>query len=263
MKTIASLCLAGTFLIASTGALAQSDFYRNLLPPGVSQGGVVGLGLRAGREYTGSDERRTSVLPGIDYQWQNGFFAGFQNGIGFNASRQRGMDYGLRLTADFGRDESSSPVLRGLGDIDARPELGAFFNFSPAAGIALNSSLRYGSGNERDGLLLDVGASWRVPLSQSLIFNTGVAATWANASYTQEYFGINRAQSQRSGYGINLPDAGIRDVRLGAALTYLITPSWSLTGAISHSELQGDARRSVIVREKGATTGLVVVGYRF
>lgn len=148
-----SIALAG--LVCSTGALAQlSDFYRPVLPPNVSEGGIAGLAVIAGRAYQGADESRTRVLPGLDYQWANGFFAGVGNGVGYNASRRPDMAYGARLTVDFGRDEQRSAALRGLGDIGTRPEVGVFFNLSPMQGLTLASSLRAGSGKDRDGVVV-------------------------------------------------------------------------------------------------------------
>lgn len=69
------------------------------------------------------------------------------------------MAYGRRITADFGRRESRSPILQGMGDIESRPTVGGFFNYSPTRAVTLNSSLRYGSGNDRQGLVVREKAS--------------------------------------------------------------------------------------------------------
>ena len=130
MKRISALIATVTLASACGVAHAQSDFYRRTLPPNVSEGGAVGAAVLVGRQYQGSDESRVRVLPNIEYQWSNGFFAGVMNGIGYNASTRPDLAYGVRVTADFDRKENRSDALRGLGDIDPRPELGAFFNFS-------------------------------------------------------------------------------------------------------------------------------------
>ena len=177
MKRVSALIATATLASTCGLAHAQSDFYRRMTPPNVSEGGIVGAAVLVGSKYQGSDESRVRVLPSIDYQWSNGFFAGVLNGVGYNASTQHDMAYGVRVTPDFGRKERRSDALRGLGDIDARPELGAFFNFSPASGITLSSSLRYGSGNERKGLLVDLGAGWSTSLSPSVRLGTTLATT--------------------------------------------------------------------------------------
>lgn len=45
------------------------------LPPG-QDGGRAGVFFIAGTAYRGSEERRNLLLPAIDYQWANGWFAG-------------------------------------------------------------------------------------------------------------------------------------------------------------------------------------------
>lgn len=259
LHTVVLTLLAG----AATAAQAQSEFYRPVTPPGVTQGGAVGAVLLVGREYRGSDESRTRLMPSLDYQWSNGWFAGVGNGVGFNASGRPDMAYGLRVTADFGRDESRSTALRGLGDVPARPELGGFFNLSPMPGVMLNSSLRYGSGTGRDGLLLDVGAGWSTPLSPRLRLGASVAATWANGAYQQSYFGVTAVQSAASGLPVYSAGAGLRDVRVGLSLGYSLTPEWTLNGSLSHATLRGDARVSTLVRERATTSAALVLARRF
>ena len=255
--------MASALLCAAAPAWAQSDFYRRSLPPGAEAGGVAGAAVLLGRAYPGSDESRQRVLPSLEYQWANGWFAGVQSGVGYNASRQADMAYGLRLTADFGREEKRSAVLKGLGDVEARPQVGAFFNASPVRGLTLLSALRYGSGNDRDGLLVDVGAGTGWPLSPSWRLGAQLAATWANAAHQQAYFGVDAAQSVSSGLATYRPGAGLQNVRASATLVYSVAPQWSVSAGLTHTELQGDARRSPLVRETGSTTGLLTVGRRF
>ncbi len=259
----AGVLVAATLACATFSAHAQSDFYRRITPPSVAEGGVAGAVVLSGREYQGSDESRVRLLPGIDYQWSNGFFAGVINGLGYNASRQPDLAYGVRVTADFGRKERRSTALRGLGDIEARPEFGAFFNYLPTRSVTLNSSVRFGSGNERQGLLVDLGAGWSTSLRPNLRLSTSLATTWANTEYLQDYFGVDAAQAVQSGYGVYRPGSGLRDVRVGATLVYRLTPAWAVTGSLTRTELLGDAKRSPIVREQGTTSALFTVGYNF
>lgn len=225
--------------------------------------GRIGLAAIASYKYLGSDERRSMALPTVDYRWANGWFAGFGNGVGYRWKSGPDLQYGMRLTADFGRKEGRSLVLQGLGDIDARPEAGAFLNWSPMRSLTLSSSLRYGSGNDRDGMVLDLGVHHGMPLAAQWRLGLGVTATFANRNYMQSYFGITPEQSARSGYAVYEPDAGLRDIRLGSSLTYIINSDWAATLALSVGSLQGDARESVIVRERYPVTGVLAIGYRF
>ena len=264
VRIAALLTVTALGAVMASGAHAQAfDAVRLYGAAADRDGGTLGLAVVAGHAYMGSDERRTRAYPAIDYRWANGWFAGTTNGVGYNFSRQAGVQYGVRLTADFGRDESRSAVLRGLGDVDARPEIGAFYNLQPTAHTFLTSSLRYGAGQGRDGLLLDLGAGLNAQVAPAWRLGAGVAATWANAAYTQSYFGVDAAQAARSGRGVYTAGAGVRDVRVSVSATYAITPRASATAALSYSRLQGDAARSPIVRDRAGVNGVLAVAYAF
>ena len=225
--------------------------------------GLIGAAVVFGREYQGSNKRRTSVFPAIDYQWRSGFFAGTTNGLGYNFSRSPTAQYGLRITADLGRKESRSPALTGLGDIDVRPELGGFFNYFVSRDVFLTSSLRYGAGNDRKGMVLDLGAGYSTSLAPSWRLGVGVAASVVNKDYMQSYFGVDAAQAASSGYAVYAPSAGLRDVRASAALTYRVNDKVGITGAVSLSGLQGDAKSSPVVRRSSTANGVLAVTYAF
>jgi MipA family protein len=252
--------------LASACGLAHAqafDAVRLQGDPNADGEGRIGLALVAGSKYLGSDERRYLLVPTIDYRWKNGWFAGVGNGVGYNFSNSPQMQYGLRLAADFGRKEHRSEVLRGLGDIDARPEAGAFFNLQMSQALSFSSSLRYGAGNDRRGLLLDVGAHYGLQVAPRWRLGTSLSATYANRNYTQGYFGITPEQSAASGYAVSEVEAGLRDVRAGVSLTHIINRDWAATLAVGATSLQGDAKRSIIVRERTPVNGVLALGYRF
>jgi outer membrane scaffolding protein for murein synthesis (MipA/OmpV family) len=225
--------------------------------------GFVGAVVIAGTEYTGSDQRRTLLLPLLDYQWNNGWFAGTGNGIGFNFSRRADLAYGLRLTADFGRKAHRSDALRGMGDIDAKAEFGAFFNQSLTSDIFLTSSLRYGAGDDGRGLVVDLGIGYASSLAAQWRLGVGAAVSVTNAAYQQSFFGVTTAQAASSGYPVYTPGAGLRDARANVALTYLVNRRTVVTAALSASTLLGDARDSPLVRSNATLTGVLGVSYGF
>lgn len=263
-RAVHALALFASLAFLAPSAFAQAfDTVRlHSAAPG-KDGGRAGLAVIAGHEYQGSDKRRTMGVPLIEYQWANGWFAGSINGIGYNFSNRHDLQYGARLTAAFGREESRSPALRGMGDIDARAEFGGFFNYMVSKEVSLSSSLRYGSGQDSNGLLADLGLGYSTELSSDLRLGLGVAATLANADYMQSYFGVTAAQATRSGYAMYTPGAALRDVRANLSLTYRITPKISATAGVSASMLSGDASDSPLVRQKSTTTGLLAVAYSY
>ena len=268
-KTGISKLFKTTLLISTMAAIAPSafaqafDVVRLYGASAATDSGTVGGAFVAGRQYAGSRERRYALVPLFDYQWKSGWFAGTINGLGYDFSRRPDLNYGVRLTADLGRPENRSVALRGLGDIDVRPEAGAFFNYHLSPQLALTSSLRYGSGNDRRGMVIDIGAAYSTMLAPQWRLGVGVAGSYVNADYMQAYYGITPAQSARSGYASASVSAGLRDVRANAALTYLLSPRVSVTTAVSASSLQGDAKDSPLIRQRNAVGGLVSVLYRF
>lgn len=264
LRSLPLAALAASLTLAAPLASAQAfDAVRLYGAAPGNDGGTLGAALISTRQYLGSDENRTLLYPLLDYQWKNGWFAGTTNGIGINLSKRPDLDYGLRLTADFGRAQSRSSALNGMGDIDAKLEFGGFFNYAVSPQTVLTSTLRYGSGNNSRGLLVDVGAAYAHPLSAQWRLGLGVAATFANAEYLQSYFGVDAAQSLASGYAVHTPGVGLRDVRANLSLTYQLNPTTVITTAVSFSSLQGDAADSPLTRQRSSATGILAVSYGF
>ena len=263
-KTLLQSLLAASIIATAGAAQAQAfDAVRLYGDPGANGQGTVGIAAVLGYRYMGSDERHGAVLPALEYRWANGWFVGTTNGVGYKFSSDPSMQYGVRVTADFGRSENRSPVLAGMGDIKARPEIGGFFNFQFSREFNLTSSLRYGSGNERRGAQLDLGAHYGLQLAPQWRTTVGVSATVVNASYMQSHFGVTPAQALTSQNPAYAAGAGLRDVRTNLSVTYFINSEWTATGGLSLSSLQGDAKNSPIVRERTPITGLLALGYRF
>ncbi|MFY9513091.1 MAG: MipA/OmpV family protein, partial [Rubrivivax sp.] len=157
-KTTCMAALAAAWLLA--GAAQAQDFYDNVrLGSAVREGGRAGGALVVGRAYKGSDESRVALVPVVEYRWANGFFAGVGSGVGYEFLREPGTTAGVRLTPDFGRRESRSAALTGMGDIGVKPEIGLYLNHAlPVAGLGVHASVRYGAGG--DGLLGDIGIAY-------------------------------------------------------------------------------------------------------
>lgn len=259
---LVSAAAAAAFLALPTAACAQA-FDAVRLGPGTASGGQVGLAAIAGRAYPGADEERLRVLPWVNYRWSNGWFAGVGNGIGYvfpSASPE--FQYGVRLTGDFGRKSRRSPVLAGLDDIDASPELGGFFNWNLSRELSLTTSVRYGAGRDHDGLKLDVGAQYGWMLSPSWRAGVGVSAGFGNANIVQDYFGVpaDRATADRPAYS---PEGGLTELRASVSLGWAINAEWSAFGALSVTSWEGDAGDSPLVRERRPIGGVLGVSRSF
>lgn len=250
------------FAILPSVAMAQASESVRLVnaPPG-KDGGNIGLVLIAGTEYQGSDERRTMVVPNLEYQWANGWFAGVRNGVGYNFSSDPSLQYGARVMVDFGRKESRSIALRGMGDIQTKANLGVFLNYSLSPEFMFTSGIR--TGGNSSGSVLDLGFSYSTKLNEQMRLTAGAGVTWGNAEYMQTNFGVNSVQALRSGYRQYSPGAGVSDARLQLALSYKIAPQVTAIASVSSSMLSNEAKASPIVRKTNSVTGLLGVAYAF
>jgi outer membrane protein len=252
---------AAAMLLAAGGARAQLE--SAFLVPYGEDTGLVGGGIANGPAYMGSDQRRTRIAPLLDYRWKNGWFAGTSYGAGYNFSKERRVQYGVRLSFDGGRDEDNAAALAGMGDIHPRPELGLFFNSLVVDNIYVRTAVRYGSGNDRNGLALDIGTGAFFRLGANWRASAGLATTYLNGNAMRSYFGVNADQSARSGYAVYTPSDGLRDVRLNGSLFYIIDPRWSLMSIVGVTRLVGDAADSPIVRDRTSLSGFIGARYRF
>ena len=121
-------------------------------------------------------------------------------------------------------------------------------------------------GDGHEGLTVELKGGYEHSFDESWSIRAEVAATWADDSYTQSYFGIDASQSVRSGYRRYNAEAGFKDVGLSLGLDYALSDSWAVTGQVGYARLLGDAADSPIVDGEGsanAFTAGILVGYRF
>lgn len=219
------------------------------------------MGLRS-PAYSGSDDLKTRALPIINARWRSGWFAGV-GGVGFRFGGDSPLTGGLSLSFDLGRKESDSEDLRGMGDIRVRPEIVGFASYRFFPGLGLSSSLRYGSGNDRDGLIGDIGLRGMVPISESHRIFYGLTTSFANQAAMRSQFGVTQAQSLTSGYSVYEPGAGLRDVSLNIGHGMSITPDLMLILGVTERRLLGDAKDSPLTRKVNAASANLGLSYRW
>lgn len=260
-KNTSFLVLAVSF--ASLACAQSSDEGDFKGPDNAREGGRVSLSVASRADYSGSDEAKISVMPALEYQWANGWFAGTNRGVGYNFSKAPTLQYGLGLGLDLGRKESANGALAGMGSIDSKVEYGAFLNYAPDRHWRLSSVLRYGSGDTGQGATANFGANYAMDIAPKWRLDVGASTTWANAQYMQSYFGVSATQSQQSGHAVYSSAAGIKDVTSSLNLSYQIEPKISVSGGLKASSLIGDATSSPIVTSPQSMSGNLSVGYAF
>lgn len=260
-KTYPLLFLA--FSLASMASAQSADQGDFTGPDHAAAGGKVSLSVASRVDYSGGDAPAASVMPALEYQWANGWFAGTNRGVGYNFSKDPALQYGLGLGLDLGRKESATGALSGMGSIASRVEYGAFANYAWDHNWRLSSVLRYGAGDSGQGATANLGADYTWDIAPKWRLGLGACATWANASYMRSYFGVNASQSQQSGHAMYSPAAGISEVNTSLNLRYQLAPKVSLSGGLQASSLVGDAGNSPTVTSPHSVSGSLSLGYAF
>ena len=284
LTTLSLLCLAGS-------AQAQAPVFEPM--PEGSQDIFLGLGAGYRTRYEGAREQRLRAEPLIQASWSNGLFvSGLQAGWHLSESLapawpraewgpllnlqpprgQQGRSWfadslgtlsGTAMEPGLANDPRGNR-LQGMDRVDACLEGGGFFNLRPAAAWRLTQSLLGGtgacSGSLRWGADLQVLVPTPAP-HHSLSVSAGLS--WANARYTQTYFGVTEQESARSRNPVHRPDGGVHEVRAQLRWNWLLQPDWVLSTALEFKRLQGSAARSPLVERAGATHLSTALVYRF
>jgi len=223
----------------------------------------VGIGVAALPRYEGSNQYRAVPAPSFDIRYKDIAFASSGDGVGVNILHGQTYRAGIAVGYDLGRDEDLSGRLRGIGNVEAAPELRLF-----AEGVVLpfvlTADLRRALGGH-EGLIGDLGAYVPVVGREDLIVFVGPSATFADDRYMQAYFGISTAQAEASAehFPIYRAEAGFKNFGIGAAAIYYITDQWFLDGDLSFERLVDSAGNSPIVQNRNQFAAAVVVGYQF
>jgi outer membrane protein len=276
-------------LVAVCGAAAAQTPATNPMPDG-SHDMYVGLGAVSAPRYEGASVRRVRALPVIQMEWSNGMFV---SGLaaGMHLSQRPGVEYGPLLAVDLGRSESGSSSgaggvtgsgtllptfdpgknrlgagqrLVGMGDIDARLQLGAFANVYLNPTLRVTNTVLFGAGKGRDGAVWRAGLQYMPgEIAPHHAVSLTAGATIVNRHYNQDYFGVNTQQAFNSGNLMFNPTGGVKDVYANARWNWTFSPSWLLTSTLQANRLTGDAGKSPLVERKTNVTVSTALAYRF
>lgn len=270
-------------LSVSTGALADTPAAR-MMPDG-SRDMYVGLGVVSAPRYKGSSERDTDPVALVQVQWSNGIFLSGLS-LGMHLSPEPTVEYGPLLAIEPGRHASGSQKLSGVdgiggasvaapgsvdmapqsasalrfSEVSSRPVAGGFFNYYLDESLRLTSSLLYGAGEDRNGLLLQAGVQKSLAAfgpHHRVAVSAGV--TLANRHYTQDYFGV-RPVTGSAGFA---PSSGVRDIQLTLNWNWELSRLWLLSSQVSALRLMGDAADSPLTARRNNIAVRTGLAYRF
>lgn len=162
-----------------------------------------------------------------------------------SASREEDNDFLF-----FSRGDSR--YLRGLGDVDTGLDVGADLTLRTGP-VQTRLSLRKEIAGGHDGFTAQLGLGTRIPFSERTRLGIEAATTWADDTYMDAFFSIDRRQAYRSIYHRYEADAGFKDASLALRLDHDFTDRVSLMSVVQYKHLLGDAADSPIVEGPGGS----------
>jgi outer membrane protein len=136
---------------------------------------------------------------------------------------------------------------------------------SPKSGRAtifrLRGELRRGFGGHH-GFIADLGADFVMRPADRWLVSIGPRISVADSEYMETFYGVNAAQSVRSGLLAYNPSGGFQKAGVIASANYQLTPNWTVLGFARYDRLLGEAADSPLVQVGGSenqfSTGLGV-----
>jgi outer membrane scaffolding protein for murein synthesis (MipA/OmpV family) len=275
MVWLAALCLA----LGAAGARAQTPSslsewqysvgvpLERLFEPEIPKWQVVvGVAGTIRPFYDGAQRYHFLAGPSIDIRYRDLFFASTGEGIGVNLVRADHWRAGLALTYDLGRRAQNTPEqLSGMGNINAAAEVKAFVDFvvSKSFPMVIRANIRRDIGGS-NGWIGDLGAYLPLPGSTERFFwFAGPSVTFADARYTNTWFGVSPLQASRTRYAPYDAGAGVKSFGGGVSAVWFFHKHWFVTGDVGVSQLVGGALHSPITQKATNTSAAVSVNYQF
>lgn len=246
--------------LACGGVAAADDPAAELARNGETRfEGAIGLDLSYGPEFQGARKRQFGYRPVVYLRYGRlsiSSASGFVNkrggdivrGLGLEMLRRDNLRVSLGLRYDGGRNEDSSSLLAGLGDVPATLRVRASVVWRPGGPWRLGAGWSVDAFGRGGGNYGQLDASWERRLSPSTVLTLATGLSLAGETYMQTYYGISEAQSERSGYPVHAAGGGLRDVSASAGLRHEFDADWTLAGGIGIARLLGPAAASPLTR---------------
>lgn len=227
---------------------------------------VFGLGVGYAPDYEGSNEYEAVPLLQAKVNWQQGYFLSFLgNSLRANVIPSRSWRLGPLLRFRMERDDVSDDEVDDMRKVDAAMEAGLFGGYSGKHWLTTLSVAKDVAAGHH-GVVGELGLGYKVPFETRGQLTLFALTTYADSDYMQSYFGVDAADSARSGLNTYSADSGIKDVGAGVAWQYNFNRNWGMLALARYTRLLEDAKDSPVVDEEGEADQLfggLVFNYRF
>ena len=278
ISTKSALCLAAatTLSISASAQDARPATGQQVRPATTSTANSgwqirVGSGVLVNPTFLGDDDYQLSLLPNIQINYGNLFFASVQDGVGLNVINNDGWTAGPLVKFDFGRQEDGNGPFRvagstgddliGLREVDFTFEAGGFLAYQ-TQGYSARLELRHGL-NGHEGFVADISANKTGMVSmfnKRGFYSVGPRLRFGGSDYHQAFFGVDQAGSQASGLDAYTPDGGLTSYGIGGNVILPLNRRWAVFGFAGYDRIAAEGANSPIVEERGSpnqfSTGL-------
>ncbi|PCD02184.1 MipA family protein [Sphingomonas spermidinifaciens] len=239
-------------------------------PPDEGPHGQVASGAGLAPDYEGSDDLRVIPFVLADIRW-----AGVTLEMrGLHARVDLASDPRLSLGPVIGARLDRSDVDGSVGllpEIDTAIEAGGYVGYRfggnrlGQGSMQVELSVVHDISEVHNGLLATVSTSYMAIRKPDSFVSFDLQTTWADADYTQTYFGISAADAAASGLATFDAGSGFRDVGAGISAGYYFSRSLGIVGRVGANYLIGDAADSPVTDQgsRWQPVGGLTLSYRF
>ncbi len=225
----------------------------------------LSVGVATIPDYEGSDNYKADPLVFGRIQQGPYYLALEGTKLSANVIPSERFQFGPLVRYRFNRGSVQNNRVDEFEHVSPAVEVGAFvkYKLDPVT-LGLEASQDVAGGH--NGYLIRADIAHDRKLTDTLSASGRIFSTYASDGYMGTYFGVDAADSRRSGLDEDDASAGIKDVGLQLTATYAITDHWNVTGIGGYTRLLGDAADSPIVDDEGSANQFflgLAVGYTF
>lgn len=204
------------------------------VPPSADWTIDVGAGAIFTPKFPGAKDNKVLPLPFFAINYREIVFASTRDGLGINVINAYGFKAGPVLKVGMGRQRSDDKAyLRGLTDVDATLEGGAFLSYSYDPYFTAKLEVRKGlaslGGGKRnvflagigvieksqghEGIVADLSADFKLPalFDNRLFISGGPRLSYYDKDYARSYFGVTANEARVSQFAAYAPEADPSD----------------------------------------------------
>jgi len=228
---------------------------------------TIGLGYINTMKYSGSNERKSTLLPYLNI-FCNNWFIDSTDGLGYTFSLRNGWSYTQVLGYSLGRTDKETYWREGSSRLEDMGKIK----------IAATSSSTVGWSNG-DGLLIEGNLTAPLTDSQGIKYRAGIKyRLWANdldtlvlssnanfgdARYNNTFYGISEIQSQLTGHKKFIAGSGLYGIDAGLAWTHVFNDHWWSFVEAEYTHLDNNVNKSSIIYRNNQTAFSAGLLYSF